>query len=250
MNLDSQQDTGGYDIYLKKGSNESSARKVKFWQHHVVGPLQTNCFVLSNTMTEAILIDPGGPEVKGIASDLEKQGIRITHVLVTHGHFDHLAWASEIQKVIEEAKVYLHHDEKDSYEKFYDMMHFFGLNKIDHLSEPDVWIKDNQILNLSGLKIKVIHVPGHSPGSVIYMLEEEKDAYVGDCIFRNSIGRVDLPFSSPKKMIQSLKKVTSEITDEYRLLPGHGLETNMKAEKKHNPYLIALRRGMLDQLLL
>ncbi len=200
-------------------------------------------------MTEAVLIDPGGPEATRIVNELRKQEIIITHVLVTHGHFDHLGWAPEVQKATEGAKVYLHHAEKDIFEQFLDMMSFFGIKKPSPLREPDVWIKDGHILEISGIRFEVLHTPGHSPGSVTYIVKDAKEAYVGDCIFKNSIGRVDLPFASPSAMINSLKRIMDELNGNYHLFPGHGPDTWINDEKQHNPFLIALKNGYIDQIL-
>ncbi len=240
-------------FFIKKHEEQPFDRnllkKPKLWQHHVIGPLQTNCYILANQMSEAILIDPGGPEAIQIVHDLSRQGISVTHVLVTHGHFDHLGWAPDVQKAVEGARVYLHVDEKDVFEQFFDMMRFFGMKKPETLREPDVWIKDDQVLDLSGIKIRVLHTPGHSPGSVTYVLQESREAYVGDCIFKNSIGRVDLPFSDPNLMIQSLTNIITHLSDDYHLFPGHGPDTWLRDEKRSNPFLLALQRGTLMHFL-
>ena len=91
------------------------------WEHHVIGVLNTNCYVFGDPKN-AIMIDPGGDEAIKIAEDLMKKEIEIKHVLVTHGHFDHLGWAWEVQKICEGANVYLHEGEKESYEPFLDRL--------------------------------------------------------------------------------------------------------------------------------
>lgn len=226
-----------------------------FWEHHVIGPISTNCYVFGSH-DNAIMIDPGGPEAKAIAQNLLDKEVEIRHILVSHGHFDHLGWAPEVLKVSEGAKVYLHQDEKPVYENFLDsMQQHFGLPKID-LREPDIWIKDNQILNLSSsYEFKVIHTPGHSPGSVTFLLDFEnfensphntnsiftqETAFVGDCLFRGSIGRVDLLHSNPDAMLQSLKRLMKELANTH-LHPGHGPDTNMGQELLSNKFLLAIQ---------
>lgn len=226
--------------------------KKHIWEHHVIGPISTNCFVFGNP-EEAVMIDPGGPEAKEIAENLLKQEIMIKHILVSHGHFDHLGWAPEVMKVAEGARVYLHEDEKPVYEVFIDNMPRFGIPRTD-VREPDVWIQHNQILSLSGYKFQIIHTPGHSPGSVTFKLDYEssKDnysvfhqetAFVGDCLFRGSIGRVDLPYSSPDAMRKSLKRLMADIPATTLLHPGHGSDTNMGHELTHNPFLVAIQNN-------
>lgn len=226
------------------------------WDHHVIGIVSTNCYVFGDPK-EAIMLDPGGEEAIQIANDLKDQGIEIKHVMVSHGHFDHLGWAAEVQDLVEGAKVYLHEDEKEAYEPFLDSITAYGLDAVT-IREPDVWLSDNQILDLGGYKFKVIHTPGHSPGSVIYQLQSRPDeqdldyiplqsqlsAFVGDTIFQGSIGRVDLPYSNKQDMIGSLHRIIDEIPQDTHLLPGHGDETYMHIELKNNPYLLAIQRDL------
>lgn len=221
---------------------------MKIWEHHVIGPIQTNCFIFGKPEA-AVMVDPGGPEAPEIARRLLDEEVEIKHVLVTHGHFDHLGWAPDVQKVVEGAKVYLHESEKPTYEPFIKRMPAqFGLAL--EIREPDVWIKENQILDLHGLKFKIIHTPGHSPGSVLfeYITENQNDDYlaknsffVGDLIFQGAIGRFDLPFSDPNDMQKSLTKIMKYIPSPSKLFPGHGSLTTMENELKSNPYLQAIR---------
>ncbi|MHA2090747.1 MAG: MBL fold metallo-hydrolase [Candidatus Kariarchaeaceae archaeon] len=222
------------------------------WNHHTIGPVSTNCYIFGKAH-DAVMVDPGGPEAVKIAMQLLEKEIVINHVLVTHGHFDHLGWAPEVQKAVEGAKVYLHRDEKPSYEDFINVMPSYGLPRVE-LREPDVWIKDNELLNISDLSIRVLHTPGHSPGSVTYHLETIQDvvkqtlpslsAFVGDCIFEGSIGRVDLPYANPDDMISSLKRLVSDLPAITTLFPGHGNFTTVQRELDHNPFLRAINQNI------
>ena len=212
-----------------------------FWDHHVIGPVQTNCYILANDMSEAVLVDPGGPESVDIVRELKNREIEVKHVLVTHGHFDHLGWATEVQKASEGARVYLHIDEKESYEVFQSWLPRMGYSGVE-LREPDVWLKEGDTIRVSELNFSVMHTPGHSPGSVTYVLGN--DAYVGDCLFQGSIGRTDLPYSDPHAMENSLKRLMNEINPSSRVLPGHGDLTTMSTELISNPFLKALQAGL------
>ena len=214
--------------------------KMNLWNHHNIGPIQTNCFIISKKAKEAVLFDPGGPEAVQLTRKLKATGVEIKHVLVTHGHFDHLGWATDVQKEVEGAKVYLHEAEKECYEEFQDILPQLGYTSVE-LREPDVWITEGQTIHASGLKFRVLHTPGHSPGSVTYILDG--DAYVGDCIFKGSIGRVDLPFANPEDMKKSLLRLMNELSPAIQLYPGHGEFTSMGFELDNNPYLIALKEG-------
>ena len=228
---------------IKKKPNET------IWEHNVVGPILTNCYVLGNKQ-EAIIIDPGGPEALAIADKLHDQGTQISHILATHGHFDHLSYCTEVKKMFADAKVYLHKAERDTYEDFINVMPVYGLQKTEVL-EPDVWIEDNQVLNISGLSIKVMHTPGHSPGSAVFHLRGDEasifstnTAFVGDLIFESSIGRVDLPYSNSNHMLASLQRIMNELSPETMLFTGHGNESTMQKELLTNPYLLAIQKGI------
>jgi len=201
------------------------------------------------------MLDPGGEEAVAIAQELKEQGIEVKHVLVSHGHFDHLGWAAEVQDVVEGATVYLHEDEQPNFEYFLDQMPAYGLDPVD-IREPDVWIRDKQVLELSDYRFEVIHTPGHSPGSATYRvvdtptetdyipLQANHSAFVGDCLFQGSIGRVDLPYSDPNAMITSLKRLMEELDDTTSIYPGHGNDSTMGIELRNNPYLLAIQRGV------
>lgn len=225
-----------------------------YWEHQVIGPFSTNCYIFGE-IDNLILFDPGGPEAVNIAKYLLEKELQVKHVLVSHGHFDHLGWAWEVQKVTEGAKVYLHEDEKETFEFFFEWMPKFGFEKTE-LREPDIWLKTNSRINIGGHKFEVLHTPGHSPGSAtfveisdhkIYPSDSEfheKFSLVGDTIFQGSIGRADWPFSNPNDMINSLKLLMTRIPKNHDILPGHGPKTSMEKELFNNPYLIAIQKGI------
>jgi hydroxyacylglutathione hydrolase len=219
-------------------------KKYQFWDHHVIGPIATNNYYLSNNAEEAVLLDPGGPEAPRIVHELKNRNIEIIAILVTHGHFDHLSWATEVQKETEGAKVYLHKDEKHTYEDFHRVASRYGY--ILDLREPDRWIHDGQKLKLAGITFEVMHTPGHSPGSVTYLLKDQKEAFTGDTLFKQSIGRTDLQYSNPKDMEVSLKLLMQElpkVDKQTKILPGHGETSSIDVELQSNPFLLALKMG-------
>lgn len=207
---------------------------------HPIGPVVTNCYVFGNSK-EAIMLDPGGPQAVDIAKSLVSSGVEIKHILVTHGHFDHLSFATEVKKVLKDAKIYLHKEEKPYYESYHAWMSNYGMQPTK-LDEPDVWMGENT-LDLAGFKIDVIHTPGHTPGSVVFDIIGENTAFVGDLLFKGSIGRTDFPFCDTEKMQQSLARVM-ELDDDTRIYPGHNETTIMGQEKKENAFLLAIQRGI------
>ena len=217
-----------------------------------MGLVPTNSYILGSK-EEAIFVDPGGDEVSILMKQLLDRGVNIKHILITHGHFDHIGYADKILDEVD-AKLYLHEGEKPYFDEFLDWMPQYGLKR-PQIPEPDMWLADNQILSISGLKIKVIHVPGHSPGSAIYNIEEpmltenvvtnnQKIALVGDHVFQGSIGRVDLPHSNKDDMINSLKKFMDVMNKETVIFTGHGADTSVKQEMENNPYLLGIQKGI------
>ncbi len=189
----------------------------------VVGPLLTNCYLLT-VGEEAALVDPGD-----LSPELERAltGKRLRYILLTHGHFDH-ADAAEPIHAKTGAPILYHPDERTV---FWSMG-----RKPPPLARP---IADGDRLRLGGEELTVWHLPGHSPGSVAFLWERGKTALVGDVLFAGSVGRTDLPGGSWDLLERSLRRLLT-LGDEWRILPGHGPETDLAQERRVNPYLRGL----------
>lgn len=192
----------------------------------VVGPLLTNCYLLA-VGEEAALVDPGGlsPE---LAQALEGKSLR--YILLTHGHFDH-ADAVDPVRSRTGAPVLYHPDEKAT---FWSMG-----RRPPPLSRA---LSDGDRLALGDEELVVWHLPGHTPGSVAFLWERGKVAMVGDVLFAGSVGRTDLPGGSWEQLQRSLVRLMS-LGDDWRILPGHGPETDLAREREANPFLRGLRGG-------
>ena len=187
-----------------------------------LGSYQTNCYLAwGENSDECVVIDPGY-EPETVLQAAEDAGKEIAAILLTHGHFDHVGGVQEIVKTIG-CPVYLHQNELSLPESFTAgplyYTHTYG---------------EGDVLNLAGLTIRVLHTPGHTPGSVC--LAAEDTLFSGDTLFMYSIGRTDFPSGSMATMLRSLDRLKALETD-YRVLSGHGPETTLFAEKQHNPYL-------------
>ncbi len=187
-----------------------------------LGAYQTNCyFAWGEGSQSCIVIDPGfTPEV--VLQKANELGKRIDAILLTHGHFDHVGGVKAIAKLTGCA-VYLHEGELSMPESWTDGPLFYT----DTYGEGDV-------LELCGLSIRVLHTPGHTPGSVC--LAAEDTLFTGDTLFWNSCGRTDLPCGDPIAISKSLKRLAGLQVD-YRVLSGHGQATSLFAEQKHNPFM-------------
>ena len=184
-----------------------------------LGAYQTNCYLLSNG-SEALVIDPGY-EPDTILDSLE--GLTLKAILLTHGHFDHVGAVKEL--VAETGcEVYIHAAEST----MPPMMTAGPLYYTRTYAEGDT------IAPIEGAELKVLHTPGHTPGSVCLLWGQE--LFAGDTLFAGSCGRVDLPGGDPAQMLQSLNRLASLLSD-YRVHPGHGPSTTLSQEKRHNPYM-------------
>lgn len=202
----------------------------------VVGPLQTNVYVLGCTRAKtAAVIDAGGNAegLLGLAADRE---LPISKILQTHAHIDHVGALGEV-KARTGAPIYLHPDDMPLYQAAPQQGAMFGI-PVDMLPPVDHVLEDGQAIEVGELSGKVMLLPGHSPGSVAFWFDEIGVLFGGDVLFAGSIGRVDLPGGDPAAMKRSLARLIDELPDDARVLSGHGPETTIAMEKKRNPFLI------------
>ncbi|MCS7464757.1 MBL fold metallo-hydrolase [Paenibacillus doosanensis] len=199
-----------------------------------LGPLGTNAYLLSRPEeNRAIIIDPGmnpKPLMKRI------EGMQVEAILLTHAHFDHIGGVDEIRK-LKGCPVYLHDAEAD----WLTNPKYNGSAKWPELGEPIVTdpaeyaLDEGQVLKLLDLEIKVKHTPGHSPGSVSFLIGPH--LFGGDVLFRLSVGRTDLPGGRGEDLMDSIHDKLFVLPDETIVYPGHGARTTIGYEKENNPYV-------------
>lgn len=196
-----------------------------------IGPLGTNCYVYTDEQTgQSLVVDPGF-ESPALLEELRK--LNLTYILVTHAHADHIAAVAKI-KEFSGAKVVAHKNEKKRFESAAENLYVFieengGTYKA---SEIDIEVDDNDDITLGQTKIKVLYTPGHTDGSVSYILKDS--VFVGDTVFKESFGRTDLPTGNFSKIIDSYNKIC-ELEGEYQILPGHEDTTTLSHEREFNP---------------
>lgn len=200
--------------------------------------LSENCYIVSDETKECMIVDCGAfdePEHQAIANYITSEGLRPVLYVLTHGHFDHILgskWITEtygIQPVICER-------DAERYKTFREDCNMFGIVVDYDMPAIGRCVNDGDDVSFGNHTFKVIHTPGHSKGSVVYYCAEEAVAFSGDTLFRNSIGRTDLPGGSMFQIIQSLRMIM-QLPDDTRVLPGHGPETSIGYEGASNPYL-------------
>lgn len=185
---------------------------------------------------KAVLID-SGLSTNRIIEFLESSGLTLEALLLTHSHPDHLAGAADVAEATG-ADVYLHPVEVELVKMMPEG--FLSMLGIDELKLPDEFkpLEDGQVLDLAGLEIKVLHTPGHSPGSVSFLIGS--DLFDGDLVFRGSIGRTDFPGGDYDTLLRSVQEKVFVLGPDTRLYPGHMGSTTVGWEKRTNPFLMGL----------
>lgn len=196
------------------------------------GPLGVNCYLIGCEKTNAgAVIDPGD-DAPVILDVIKKNNLDINYIMLTHGHVDHLAHLSKLKDEIE-TEFLMHQKDTFLLKGLFAQALMFGLPNPGKPT-PDRLINDGEEISLGELKIKVLHTPGHSPGSVTYFVEDK--LFVGDLIFAGSIGRTDLPKGDYQTLIKSVETKIFTLPDETIIYPGHGPETTVGTEKATNPF--------------
>jgi len=209
------------------------------------GMLACNCYVLAPRKgSDAIIVDPGQRAFGPLRRILDENRLTPAGVLLTHGHIDHI-WSA--QKVADTfgCPVFIHPEDRFM---LTDPIRGFG-PRIGQLAlgalfrEPKQVIeldRDGAVLDLGGIGVVVDHTPGHTRGSVIYRLPDAAVAFTGDTLFKQSVGRTDLPGGSGRDLLGSIVTKILVLDDETRVLPGHGPPSTIGAERLGNPFLEGL----------
>lgn len=203
-----------------------------------VGPFQCNCTVLGCPKTkEAIVIDPGD-EVDRILLILAKHQLKVKAIVHTHAHIDHIGGVGRLQQVTH-APVYVHEKDMFLYNHADMQASFLGL-KAPPILPVDRYLKEGEAISFGNLSGEVIETPGHTPGSVTFRVPVgggPDRLFTGDTLFAGSIGRTDLWGGSLETLIRSIQGRLLNYPDEAHVFPGHGPETTIGYERRHNPFL-------------
>ena len=197
-----------------------------------VGPIGTNCYILEDDQTNlAAVIDPGDePEL--IQEALEKEGVEVRYLLLTHGHYDHTTAVPALHRVYPQADIYIH--QADANGAGSTLFPLAG--EVDDLKLYD----EGDVIRLGDHEIQVLHTPGHSPGSVTLKVEDV--LFTGDTLFAGSCGRTDLRGCSYEQIMQSLKRL-GELKGDFHVCPGHEATSTLERERRSNPFLMEAMRS-------
>lgn len=200
-----------------------------------LGPLQTNCYLVACSETnQAAVIDPSW-DGKTIVKTAEDEGWQITHILLTHSHFDHVGGLQEV-KEITGAPIYIHLDAVEMLNNTAFSAGLFGI-RIPSPPAPDEMLDEGQRVTIGNLQLVVLYTPGHAPGHVCFHLPTYQVLFDGDVLFYSGIGRTDLPGGDYDTLMNSIWTELMILPDATQVYSGHGPVTSIGAERRSNPFL-------------
>lgn len=201
----------------------------------VVGVFAENCWVIGNRRTsEAIVIDPGdqADDILAMAKDM---GVKIKLIANSHAHVDHILGVREVQEKTG-AKFLMHQGELSIAKSAASSAKMFTGRDVEPPPDPDAYLNDGDEIDVDGVKLKVIHTPGHTPGSLSFYTEGM--LFSGDTLFRGSIGRTNLPGGNHAQEMASIVDRLMTLPDDTVVLPGHMQETQIGTERQTNPFVL------------
>lgn len=201
--------------------------------HLYTSPIQTNTYIVING-DRGFVVDPGG-EADAILEVFKKNKAQVEAILLTHAHFDHIGGVASLARACESALILMHKDDLDKVGSYKNMGFASGV-KVEKFA-PDILLSGKEKLNIAGIDVEVMHTPGHSKGSVCYIVEDK--IFVGDTVFFSTYGRVDFYDGSLQEIKNSIINKLFRLKGNYTLLPGHGEPTTLAFERVNNEILNA-----------
>ena len=200
-----------------------------------VGQFQENCYIIGDEESgTGALIDPGDEAIR-IALTVERTGLGISQIIITHAHIDHVGAVAQL--VDEYMCPVLMHEEAEAMMKTLRQQAMMMGMRFSKVPAVDRHITDDEVLEVGGIRLRSLYTPGHAPGHLAFYAEEEGIVFSGDALFAGSVGRVDLPGGSMEVLMQSISEKLLPLPDATRVLSGHGPETTIGRERMTNPFL-------------
>ena len=201
-----------------------------------VGLLQENCYIFGCSRTRrAVIIDPGD-NARAILRVVDQQALKIERIINTHAHFDHVMAVAAI-KAATDAPFYLHELDLPVLHELPERVRLWLDMEIDPLDDPDGYLAHGDRIAVGDEELEVRFTPGHAPGHVVFVDHAGRQVFAGDTLFRDSIGRFDLPGADGPTLFASIRTQLLTLPDDYTVYPGHGPATTIGYEREHNPYV-------------
>lgn len=210
----------------------------------VLGEFQANCYVVrTDDQAKACLVIDPGLDAEGLIEFLAGRGLEPASVVLTHGHVDHIAGVSALRKAYPSLRLYVHAEDAPMLaDTRANLSAWFG--SPCKVSPADRLVRDADTIKEAGLRLRVIHTPGHTPGGICLYIPDAEVVFTGDCLFAGSVGRTDFPGSDPEALIASIRTRLLTLPSQTRAYPGHGPVTTLGQEKLTNPYVCDAGRGL------
>jgi hydroxyacylglutathione hydrolase len=200
-----------------------------------VTPFEQNCTLLWDDRTKkGAVIDPGG-DLDRIRRAIAETGMSVEKILLTHGHIDHAGGAAELKEDLGVPVEGPHEADRFLLDRLEESGRGYGLKA--RPVTPDRWLQEGDVVTVGDLVLDVLHCPGHSPGSVVFVAPGQRFAIVGDVLFQGSVGRTDLPGGDGRALIRSIKDKLLPLGDDVAFICGHGPASTIGQERQTNPFL-------------
>lgn len=200
-----------------------------------VTPLEQNCTLIWDAATKAgAVVDPGG-DLDRVHAAIAETGITVGKILLTHGHIDHAGGAAELAAALGVAIEGPHEADRFLLDDLAAQGRAYGFPSRN--VTPGRWLRDGDTVEAARATFEILHCPGHSPGSVVYVNKAQKFALVGDVLFRGSIGRTDFPYGDHASLIGAIKTKLLPLGDTFAFICGHGPGSTLGLERQSNPFL-------------
>lgn len=201
-----------------------------------VTPFGQNCTLFWDEATmRGAIVDPGG-DLDRVRGAIGSNGVTVEKILLTHGHIDHAGGAAELRDALHVPVEGPHQADRFLLDNLQYQGAVYGLAGARNLV-PDRWLDEGETVEAAGFRFDVLHCPGHSPGSVVFVLRENQFALVGDVLFAGSVGRTDLPGGDHETLIRSIQEKLLPLGDEVAFVCGHGPSSTIGRERATNPFL-------------
>ncbi|KAB7627813.1 MBL fold metallo-hydrolase [Alkalilimnicola sp. S0819] len=201
-----------------------------------VTPFQQNCsIVVDEASNKAAVIDPGG-DLERILAAVAQTGAELEKILLTHGHIDHVGAVGELVARTGLAVEGPQEEERFWLDRLDEQGRMFGFAQVPGFT-PDRWLNDGDTVTVGETTLEVLHCPGHTPGHVVFFDRAGRLAWVGDVLFKGSIGRTDFPLGDHETLVRSIREKLFPLGDDVRFVPGHGPMSTFGEERASNPFV-------------
>jgi len=200
-----------------------------------VTPYQQNCSLVWDEAGRAALIDPGG-EAERLLAEVALRGLTLESILLTHGHLDHVGAAVELRDALGIPIIGPQREEQFWLDLLPHQAELFGFPPALAFT-PDRWLNEGDRVEVGSMRFDVLHCPGHTPGHVVFFQPDARIAFVGDVLFKGSIGRTDFPRGDHAALIHAIREKLFPLGDDVRFVPGHGAMSTFGHERRENPFV-------------